>query len=455
MPIQRYAGGTGNAGGGYTVKSYGGPSEPGQTTGSRDNTLQPGDVAISPNMASQYPFGSTIYFNDANGNPTSGRVADTSYYSPGNPTSNTIELFGGNPNTNYQTNLGGSGGGGTVQGDFSSSSGPGYLGSDGQIHSPGGQGPGTGYPTQKLATAGAGIVGGILGNLALPGVGGIIGNQFASRLTHRLTRPNPNQAPDAMSADAIHGGDFGSGMSDAQWNQLAANYSAAGSSAPVFGKSGFPSAIPVGGYHLPPGVTQPGGNAGNWGGGNGTVGMNGQPMATGAGSGIQGVGSFFEGGQNAAFGLDQAMSGFPAGTSGFHGNPRQLSRGGVIPNASFKPVPAPALGRAVRGYSNASLRPPTMRSMLPAVGPGIMGELGMRQGMGWAPGQKTPVMRTGGMVRPAAVPVQGYGTDTVPTMLTPGEAVFNKQEMSGLMPRPGYANKLRPDQLMAIAHAIR
>ncbi len=64
-------------------------------------------------------------------------------------------------------------------------------------------------------------------------------------------------------------------------------------------------------------------------------------------------------------------------------------------------------------------------------------------------------MGGGGMVKPPVVPMRGYGSDTVPAALTPGEAVFNPRQLSGIMPRTGGAHKLRQDQLLSIALAMR
>jgi hypothetical protein len=50
--------------------------------------------------------------------------------------------------------------------------------------------------------------------------------------------------------------------------------------------------------------------------------------------------------------------------------------------------------------------------------------------------------------------LSGYGTDTVPAALTPGEVVFNKKQLQGIQPRPGHKHKLRSDQLVAIAAAM-
>jgi hypothetical protein len=56
----------------------------------------------------------------------------------------------------------------------------------------------------------------------------------------------------------------------------------------------------------------------------------------------------------------------------------------------------------------------------------------------------------GGMVRPGQKPLRGYGSDTVPAALTPGEVVFNKKQLPAIQPRPGMQRKLRPDQLQAM-----
>jgi hypothetical protein len=57
--------------------------------------LQPGDVAISPNLQKKYPIGSSIYVTPKTGNPFVARVADHSYFHPGEPTKDTIEVWNG------------------------------------------------------------------------------------------------------------------------------------------------------------------------------------------------------------------------------------------------------------------------------------------------------------------------------------------------------------------------
>jgi hypothetical protein len=57
--------------------------------------LQPGDVAISPNLLSKYPLGSHAVIYPEKGEPFVGRVADYSYVSPGKPTRNAIEIWNG------------------------------------------------------------------------------------------------------------------------------------------------------------------------------------------------------------------------------------------------------------------------------------------------------------------------------------------------------------------------
>lgn len=57
--------------------------------------LQPGDVALSPNLQKRYPLGSSILVHPENGTPFLARVADSSYFGPGKPTRNTIEFWNG------------------------------------------------------------------------------------------------------------------------------------------------------------------------------------------------------------------------------------------------------------------------------------------------------------------------------------------------------------------------
>lgn len=50
--------------------------------------LQPGDVALSPDLLKQYPYGSIINYQGVDY-----RVADVSYVSPGNPNRNVVEIW--------------------------------------------------------------------------------------------------------------------------------------------------------------------------------------------------------------------------------------------------------------------------------------------------------------------------------------------------------------------------
>jgi hypothetical protein len=87
---------TGAAGavGGYpvTVASYGGPSEPGQKVGAYGNRLGAGDVAISPNLYGV--FGKPAPDNYVMLDGQRYHVADSSWYHPGAPTSNMVEIWG-------------------------------------------------------------------------------------------------------------------------------------------------------------------------------------------------------------------------------------------------------------------------------------------------------------------------------------------------------------------------
>ena len=51
--------------------------------------------------------------------------------------------------------------------------------------------------------------------------------------------------------------------------------------------------------------------------------------------------------------------------------------------------------------------------------------------------------------------ISGYGTDSVPAALTPGEIVLNKQQQGAVMPRPGMKSRLKPAELAAIEIAMR
>jgi hypothetical protein len=75
-----------------TVASYGGPTEPGQVMGSYDNVLGLGDVAISPNLIPLLGAPSPSNYVSLDGQRY--HVADTSWYTPGHPTSNMVEIWG-------------------------------------------------------------------------------------------------------------------------------------------------------------------------------------------------------------------------------------------------------------------------------------------------------------------------------------------------------------------------
>jgi hypothetical protein len=58
--------------------------------------LQQGDIAVSPNLLSQFPMGTRVNAVDPNTGEvlrSNLRVADTSWYTPGNPTKNSFELW--------------------------------------------------------------------------------------------------------------------------------------------------------------------------------------------------------------------------------------------------------------------------------------------------------------------------------------------------------------------------
>jgi hypothetical protein len=85
------------------VLSYGGPAEPAQKIGSYGNRLGPGDVAISPNLI---PFlGKPAPDNYVMLNGQRYHVADTSWYSKNNPTSNTVEVWGYGNQINQRGNV--------------------------------------------------------------------------------------------------------------------------------------------------------------------------------------------------------------------------------------------------------------------------------------------------------------------------------------------------------------
>jgi hypothetical protein len=94
-PMTKGAGAAAAALGGgvpVTVASYGGPTEPGQVVGAYNNRLQAGDVAISPNLYST--FGAPGPGNYLMLDGQRYHIADSSWYTPGNPTSNMVEIWG-------------------------------------------------------------------------------------------------------------------------------------------------------------------------------------------------------------------------------------------------------------------------------------------------------------------------------------------------------------------------
>lgn len=80
-----------------------GPNSEGATEADQRQThgplghLQTGDIAVSPNLLKLYPMGSRVNVVDSGGNIVlaNARVADTSWYSEGHPTTNTFEIWNG------------------------------------------------------------------------------------------------------------------------------------------------------------------------------------------------------------------------------------------------------------------------------------------------------------------------------------------------------------------------
>lgn|SRR5215469_4823507 len=76
------------------------------------------------------------------------------------------------------------------------------------------------------------------------------------------------------------------------------------------------------------------------------------------------------------------------------------------------------------------------------------------------PADRTPVfVQNGGAIDGTpgmgTVPGVDTGGDTVPAMLRPGEAVFNKGQLAGIKPKPGKEHLLRGDQKQAMRKAGR
>jgi len=95
MPMTKGAGAAAAALGGgvpVTVASYGGPTEPGQVVGAYNNRLQAGDVAISPNLYGTLGAPGPGSYLMLDGQRY--HIADSSWYTPGNPTSNMVEIWG-------------------------------------------------------------------------------------------------------------------------------------------------------------------------------------------------------------------------------------------------------------------------------------------------------------------------------------------------------------------------
>ena len=65
-----------------------------------------------------------------------------------------------------------------------------------------------------------------------------------------------------------------------------------------------------------------------------------------------------------------------------------------------------------------------------------------QQGISFAGGGRVPFLTP-------QQQISGYGSDTVPAALTPGEDVFNKKQESAIMVRPGMKKKLLPDASVA------
>jgi hypothetical protein len=95
MPMSKGAGAAAAALGGgvpVTVASYGGPTEPGQVVGAYNNRLKAGDVAISPNLYGTFGAPGPGSYLMLDGQRY--HIADSSFYTPGNPTSNMVEIWG-------------------------------------------------------------------------------------------------------------------------------------------------------------------------------------------------------------------------------------------------------------------------------------------------------------------------------------------------------------------------
>lgn len=83
-----------------------------QIRGSQGQLLQPGDYAVSSDLAAGHQVGEMFTFTDAAGHTITGRYADVSMRSPGNPNTRTIEQWNGR-DLGYVSELHWSGGGGT------------------------------------------------------------------------------------------------------------------------------------------------------------------------------------------------------------------------------------------------------------------------------------------------------------------------------------------------------
>lgn len=126
----------------------------------------------------------------------------------------------------------------------------------------------------------------------------------------------------------------------------------------------------------------------------------------------------------------------------------------AVPPAAAPPMaPAAASGAPLAGI-------PAGIGAAGAAGRSIFGGGPVGQG---GPQQRVPVFAQagtaidarGGAKVPGVPPAPDDQHDTVPAMLDPGEAVFNKKQLAGIKVKPGKEHLVRPDQKKAMRNARR
>lgn len=346
-------------------------------------------------------------------------------------------------------------------------------------------GSGSGVPTQKFGGMGGSLAGSAIGSLLFPGIGTMLGGKLGAIGGRMLTRwlqqqhfgqggqpGQPGQDPQSSAVGSGsyppgylakwygkgQGGEFGRQGDPSTPASFGNNASNWGSNTNSFiGGGGNPN-LPTGGSYFgssggPGSLMTPGGQSAISGAPGGMLGDFGAKLALHSGSFLNAIKGM---GYN---NLHQFQN-----QTGFNLNTPQGGGQGV--GGGQLPMKQNYAGGGVAGMSD----PTELQGRDHEGGPMSPDEMALlyRQLMAEAEEKRREAMNEkrpmphgtfnfagGGRVRPTANPLQGMGTDTVPAALTPGEVVLNKSQQSAVMPRPGMKGRLRPDQMAAIAEAMR